>query len=455
MGCEGLPRRRTRGAAAPIGAGPWVARGLLAAAFAILATAACAQEPKPPPEHLVSGWSDDLSDRGYDLSLEYKAEVAGNLSGGLRRGLDYSHLIIASADLDGQKLWGLNGFKLHGAFVNVAGNSLSSDALGDNLLAVQDAYVPDVTVGARLAWLYAEQSLWDDRLNLAAGRLPVHRDYARSDFYCRFMSTAICGGPHTLPAQVAFTDLPFATWGARARVKLGAGFSATVGAYEVNPVHGGPSGFDWSTAKSTGTLYPVELTFEPGGEDANLPGHYKLGWMYDSSSYPDLFDSAAGPPIAVTGVPGREHRGRPTGYLLADQMLVRHGKGPTAGLVAFGGFVRSDPETFTLAQLSFLGLSDEGLLASRPKDTAGLLVAHAKVSSSLRRTEELQQALGEPLVGDAAGPQRDEWVVEANYAVHVRDGLTLMPDVQYVRWPGAVRSSGEALVLGMRADVHF
>jgi len=56
------------------------------------------------------GWSDDLSDRGYELGLEYKAEVAGDLSGGLRRGLDHSHLLIAMADLDGQKLWGLNGF---------------------------------------------------------------------------------------------------------------------------------------------------------------------------------------------------------------------------------------------------------------------------------------------------------------------------------------------------------
>jgi carbohydrate-selective porin OprB len=32
------------------------------------------------------GWSDDLSDRGYELGLEYKAEVAGDLSGGLRAG---------------------------------------------------------------------------------------------------------------------------------------------------------------------------------------------------------------------------------------------------------------------------------------------------------------------------------------------------------------------------------
>jgi porin len=157
----------------------------------------------------------------------------------------------------------------------------------------------------------------------------------------------------------------------------------------------------------------------------------------------------------VTHAPGREHRGRPTGYLLFDQMLVRHGKGPTAGLVAFGGFVATDPSTFKLAQLSFLGLSDTGLFASRPKDVAGLLVAHAHVSRSLSRTERLQQALAEPLTDGAEGVQQDEWVVEANYAFHVREGLTVMPDVQFVRWPGAVRAHDDALVLGARADVHF
>lgn len=420
-----------------------------------LAAAAAAAEPtdQPPPEHLLKGWSDGLAAKGVDLGLEYKAEVVGNVSGGRERGIDYSHLVIGTADLDGGKLWGAKGLKIHTALVSVAGNSLSSDALGDNLLAVQDAFVPDVTVGARLAWLYAEQSLYDDKLSIAAGRLPVHRDYARSGFYCRFMTTAICGGPHTLPAQVSFTDLPFATWGARVRVKLPAGFSAQAGAYEVNPLHGGPSGFNWSTSKSTGTLYPVELTFEPGGGKAALPGHYKLGWMYDTSTYPDLFDDAMGRPIAVTGAPGRPHRGRPTAYALFDQMLVRHGKGPTAGLTAFGGFVATDPATFKLAQLSFVGLSDEGLLASRPKDVAGLLVAHTHVSHSLTRTEELQAAMGQPL--ESGGVQHDEWVVEANYAVHLRDGLSVMPDVQFVRWPGAVRERGDALVLGVRLDAHF
>lgn len=432
-------------------------RAITLAAPLVLAPLAAAAEPtdEPPPQHLISGWSDPFSAKGIDLGLEYKGEVSGDLSGGRRSLVDYSHLVIGTVDVDAGKLWGVQGLKLHGALVNVAGNSLSTDALGDNVLAVQDAFVPDVTVGARLSWLYAEQSLWDDKINVAAGRLPVHRDYARSGFYCRFMSTAICGGPHTLPAQVSFTDLPFATWGARVRVKLPAAFSIQAGAYEVNPKRGGPSGFNWSTSGSTGTLYPIELTFEPGGDKARLPGHYKLGWMYDSSSYPDLFEDAAGRPIAVTGLPGREHRGRPTAYFLFDQMLTRTGKGPTAGLALFGGVVGTDPATFRMKRLSFLGLSDEGLIRSRPKDATGLLVAHVQMSRSLRLTQTIEQGLGKPLTDGVDGPQRDEWVVEANYAVHVKNGLTLMPDVQWVRWPGGIRAHGDALVLGARADVHF
>jgi len=428
----------------------------VASCLALTAGEAAAQATdQPKPEHLISGWSDGPAADGVELGLEYKAEAAGNISGGVRRAVDYSHLLIGTADLDGGKLWGAKGFKVHAALVNVAGNSLSADALHDRLLAVQDAYIPDVTVGVRLAWLYAEQSLWGDRVNVAAGRLPVHRDYAKSGFYCEFMSTAICGGPHTLPAQAAFTDLPFATWGARAQVKLGQQVTVEGGVYEVNPDRGGPSGFDWSTSDSTGTLYPIELTFQPGGPKAHLPGNYKLGWMYDTSSYPDLLEAELGGTVAQAGGPGREHRGRPTAYATFDQMVARHGDGAANGLVVFGGFVATDPRTTILAQLSFLGLADQGLLSSRPKDTAGLLVSHTKVSHDLTEAEQLEAALSEPLSGGADGVQRDEWVVEANYAFHIRDGLSLMPDIQYVRWPDGVRRHGDAAVLGARLDVHF
>jgi porin len=444
---------------------------LLAGCWLLLAPALAAAQPPPKPageppvfetppeEHLAGDWGGlraSLHDKGVDLSLEYKGEVSANISGGLSRGVDYAHLATLKADVDWGKLAGAEGFSTHIAFSNYEGESLSRDRLGDEVLAVQDAYIPGPRVVGRLDWLYAEQKLWNDRLDLAAGRMPVHLDYAKNPgLYCHFLSTSICGGPHTLPAQTAFTDLPFATWGGRAKLDLTRRVYVLGGAYEVNPDHGGRYGFDWSTRDATGVLLPLEVGFEPEIGASRLPGHYKLGFMYDSSRYPDLLLDTNGVPFAVSGRAPRRDRGRPTLYALADQMIVRHGKGPTNGLVLMAGAVRSDPSTFYLADLVFAGLVDQGVFRARPKDSLGLLVASAHISGELNMTQQLDEALGLPIANAAPGPQSHEWVFEANYAVHVTDGLSLQPDVQYVRRPDAVGLIPSAWVLGLRTDIHF
>jgi porin len=414
---------------------------------------------QPPEEHLAGTWGglrSSLEAEGVTLSLEYKADVSANVSGGASQGVDYAHLIILKGDLDWGKLAGAKGLSTHIAFSNYAGDSLSRDHLGDDVLAVQDAYIPGRRVAARLDWLYVEEKLMGGKLDIAGGRIPVHLDFAKNpDLYCQFLTTAICGGPHTLPAQVSFTDLPFSTWGARAKLETGRTVYLLAGVYEVNPRHGGPYGFDWSTRESTGVLLPVEAGFEPKLGASAMPGHYKLGYMYDTSRYPDLLLDANGAPFPVSGLPPQRHRGRPTLYALADQMVVRHGQGPSNGLVLMAGAVHSDPSTFYLADLIFGGLTDQGVIKSRPKDTLGLLVAVADVSDDLSNAQALDQTLGLPIANGAPAPQTHETVFEANYTIHLVTGLGLTLDAQYVDKPDATSRIPSALVLGFRTDIHF
>ena len=78
-------------------------------------------------------------------------------------------------------------------------------------------------------------------------------------------------------------------------------------------------------------------------------------------------------------------------------MIARHGKGDTNGVVLMAGFVHSDPRDSQLANSAFAGLVDQGLIAGRPDDTAGLVVAYSDVSDSLVATQRLQQPAGLPL----------------------------------------------------------
>jgi porin len=412
----------------------------------------------PKPEHLLGDWGGlrpRLEGKGLSFSLSYTGEAAAVVSGGRRHGTDYAQQVELRADQDWEKIGGAKGLKTHIVFINRAGRNASADYAGDNLFQLQEIYGGTDHAAVHLVEAYAEQALSGGAVNLAAGRLPVGEDFATSPLYCSFMNTAVCGYPHSLPAKVGFTGYPNSTWGARVRVAPGPHFYAQTGVYQVRPKFGGKFGFDWGFSGTTGAYLPIEIGFEPELGPSALPGHYKAGFGRDSSNYPDNFLDAQGRPFVTSGNPPRRHGGRHSFYLLADQMLRRNGEGGTDGLVLLGGYVHSAPSTSQLSDFAFAGLLDQGLIPSRPDDSAGLIVAYARVSDSLAATQRLQSAAGLPLASDAPGVQSSEVIVEGRYSVAVAPGVTVMPDVQYLVRPSAAAKRRNATALALRLSVNL
>ncbi len=412
----------------------------------------------PPPsteEHVFGDWygiRPTLLAHGIDLQFNYLTESAWNATGGEKQGVDYAHQIGLQADVDWQKLAGLSGFSTHLVLVQRAGRNLSSDYLGDHLLQVQEIYGGGGDVLVHLVYLYGEEALYGGRVDLAGGRMPVGTDYAASPLYCNYMSVSLCGNPHGTTANVGFTAWPAATWGGRLRVRPTPETYIQPGVFDVDPNFGGRSGFDWSTSGSTGQIYPLELGWEPVLGADRLPGHYKLGFAYDTSPYPDLLeDDATG-----TAAPVKTVGGRKTFYILADQMLFRHGQAADDGLIALGGYVHNDGQTSVFQDYGFAGLLDRGAIRSRPKDTIGVLFAYVQVSNQLGTTEQLLTGLGEPLTAQSAtGVQSHELVFEANYGIHAAPGVSLMPDFQYIVRPNAQSTIADAAVFGLKTNVQF
>ena len=415
----------------------------------------------PPVEHLLGDWGGlqtSLLAHGINLQVNAVTELAGNVSGGTRQGATFANQVGVDLDINWERLAGITGFSTHGILVNRSGSS-DSALFGDHLLPVQEVYGSGGDVGVHFVSFYGEETLLKGRVDLAAGRMNVENDFASSALYCSYMNNDLCGDPKALPGgDIGHSAFPDAVWAARLKLKPTPQTVLKVGVYEVNQgLYTDTSyrtGFKFDTSRDSGAYVPVEAAWEPAFGADKRPGHYKLGAGYDTSSGHQDFGNG----LAADGVPGFTAKAR-TGatqvWALADQMLVRNGKGDANGLIALGGFIHNDANDTVYARQYFAGLIDAGFWAMRPKDSVAVLFTYVEISHRLGQVETVEEGLGLPLSNSATGPQSHEAVLEANYKAVVYRGVSLQPDFQYVFRPNGQANIHDAAVFGARANVEF
>lgn len=414
----------------------------------------------PPVEHLFGDWGGirtRLDNLGIDTTLDFYSEFASNVAGGVKQGSTFANQIGFETDIDWQKLAGITGLSTHIIMVNRSGSS-DSALFGDNLLPVQEIYGSGGDVVVHLVSAYGQEKLAGGMVDVAAGRMNVENDFASSPLYCEYMNNMLCGDPKSLPGgDVGHSAYPDAVWAARLRVRSGPEFYIESGAYEANRglynYGSDRTGFKLDTSQDSGVYLPVEVGYEPTlGHDA-LPGHYKLGFGYDTSQF-GMFTPTQSP----GGLPGSTtytHRGNTQVWALADQMLLRHSKGDQSGLIALAGFVHNDPQNSSYAEQYFVGLLDKGFWAARPDDGVGMLFSYDTVSGQLGKVEALEQEFGLPFSSGSTGVQTHEMVLEVNYQLHVYHGVNLNPEFQYVFRPNAQSNIHDAAVFGFKSHISF
>ena len=415
--------------------------------------------PQPAtPTHLLGDWDGlrtYLGHLGIDLSVDYTTESAGNVAGGLRRGVDYAHQIGIQLDVDWEKLAGLSGFSTHLAVVNRAGRNLSSDYIGDNVIQAQEIFGAGFDMAVHDIWLYGEEKLFNGRVDAVAGRVFPGMDFAASPLYCNFMTLTICGHPRALTAEQGFIDWPQNTWGGRVRVRPTSETYVMGGIYASQPFpSGGRSGFDWATNHITGAFYAAELGWEPVFGRDQLLGHYKIGAGYDTSNFADEFSDANGDAFVLSGLPPVGHRGRTQVWATFDQMLVRTGPTANSGLTVLGAYAHDSPDDSFYQHFVWLGMLYSGFWKQRPDDQIGLAFTYYKVSPALTRTQQLEQQFDLPPTYQY-GVQDNAMVLEANYDIPVYPGIQLQPEFEYFVRPGGVSTVRNAVVLGLKTHVLF
>ena len=96
----------------------------------------------------------------------------------------------------------------------------------------------------------------------------------------------------------------------------------------------------------------------------------------------------------------------------------------------------------------------------RDQDTFGIALGYGHLSggamSNQNGTQYPSSASGTlTQLTPGAAAENFEMAIESTYLAQLTPWLAIQPDVQYIIHPGALQSSANALVLGLRATVTF
>lgn len=313
---------------------------------------------------------------------------------------------------------------------------------------------------------------WGDKLALRAGQLAADSEFMTAK-YTDIFTNASLGWPAGLSVNLPSggPSPPLAAMGARLRADLSDNFTLLAAVFDGNAA--GPGAEDPQLRNRYGVnfrvndpplfLYEAQILWNAKKGDPGLDGKLKFGgWRHFGSFGDERLDSTGGSLAnpASTGLPAN-HSGDYGVYAVAEQKLFRVGRDDDRGVGLFARASYSPPDRnlidiYADAGVEFVGLSDR-----RPHDKFGIAAAYAHVSP---RAQALDRDFT-LLYGPSWPVRNSEALLTAVYQYEVQAGLTLQPNVQFIRHPGgggtdplgAMRGKSlrDATVLGLRTVIKF
>lgn len=393
---------------------------------------------------------------GIQFALSWTSETAGVVHGGRKKGADYAHQIAFSVDMDWEKIAGLTGFSTHAMILNLAGRNASTDYVGDSQIQAQEIYGGGYARLLHMNYIYGEQKLWKDRINIRVGRLSVGNEFATSPFACQFMLIATCGQPRSVQSQQGFTPWPGTVWGMRFLFYTTKQSYVQFGAYESSPWgtgKGGVAGFDWSTNAATGVFIPVEYSYSSEIGKNKLTGYYHIGAGLDTSRFQTWSAQATN---------GNKKDNRSQFWVMIDQMLFRNDFKKDHGFYLILNYGHDSTTTSTFKDLYNVGFLNKGFWKKRPYDQIGFLFTYYTVPKGLTHAQQYQMTGNSPLniglfslLNDAPAVQSNSTLFELNYGISAYRGIMLMPVLEYFHHVAATKAYKDAVVIGLKTNVNF
>lgn len=453
--------------------GRWAAAALFALTAAAPAFAVEEEEAEPslldgvPSLSKLRSARDAMADRGVLFSGLYFSDVRSDVHGGIERGATYSGLLSLAVDLDGEKIAGVEGGRLHANLFQIHGRDVSDEFVG-NVLSSNDIGARPTT---RLFELWYEQKI-GDRLDVRVGQMATDVEFITSDYGEAFINATFgWAGPPSENLPQGGPAYPLATPGVRLRYAatddltiLAAVFNGTAARPDaVDPEKANRYGLNFRVGDPPLVLIEGQYRWNHGGDAEGLPGTFKFGGYGHFAKFDDLKYGTDGRVLgsaASNGVP-RSHRGDVNVYALVDQQVWRAPGGDDEQ--GIGVFLRAIAGPTDRNEISFYvdgGVVWTGPLPGRPRDKFGVAAAYADFSPKLADADRAANA-----AAGMNGPVSDyEAVIEVNYKAEIVSGLTVQPTFQYVWRPGGGAADprgngstriGNAAIVGLTTIARF
>jgi porin len=417
-------------------------------------------------------WNDGITFGIVDYN-----EGWGNVTGGIKRGATYNGATLANIGLDTQRAFGWEGGTFNISAWNIRGRNIAVDNLL-NLQTPSGILAADTT---RLWEVWFQQSFYDGAFDIKLGQQSIDQEFMVSQGSGLFINTMM-GWP-MLPSADLYAGgpaYPLSSLGVRLRAQAGHGITGLLGVYQDNPPSGpfnddsqlrGSTRWGGNFNLRTGALVIGELQYalnqpssgdmDTGASNGGLPGTYKIGFWYDSASFPSQqFDntglSLADP--ASNGTP-LMIRNNFSIYGVADQMVWRPSENSPRSLSVFARLM-GGPGDRNLINFSVnAGVTLKAPFEGRDDDTVGVGFGIARVSNSARGFDNATA-----LFSGVPFPARTiETFFEVTYQYTVAPWWQLQPDFQYVINPAGgipnpnnpTKRIGNEALFGMRSIVTF
>jgi porin len=404
---------------------------------------------------------------GVTFSLTETSEYLANVRGGLHRGGAYDGVTTATVQVDTSKALGVPGGLFNVSALQIHGTDLS----GRNLGTLNTASGIEAPASTRLWELWYQQSFLDKRVDVKIGQQAVDQEFLTSQYSALFVNTMF-GWP-ALPSYNMPSGgpaYPLAGLGVRVRGEITKSLTGLFGVFAGDPLGNDPDNLSGTNFNlHNGTMLIGELQYainQPAEGDAvpagrgGLPGTYKLGFWYNTSSFADQhFDntglSLANP--ATTGIPARHH-GNYSIYAVADQTVWRPSADSPRSIGVFARVMGAPGDRNLVNFAANLGVVMKAPFAGRDNDSIGLAATYIKVGNAINGLDlDNRFFLNSPY-----GVRTQETTLEATYQYQVTPWWQLQADAQYTFNAGAGQNPANpqaplrnTFVIGMRTNIAF
>ncbi|HEV2695179.1 MAG TPA: carbohydrate porin [Verrucomicrobiae bacterium] len=384
----------------------------------------------------LGGWRSRAETNGVTFLPLYNGEIMGELAGHHpgNRVVDAQYVALP-LNIDLEKFAGWREALFHVNAFWLAGRGLTDDSIHDL------ANVSNINAyrTVRLNELWFQQSLLDQHLSVKAGLVALDTEFFTSGTDAIFMNSSF-GTFSLIAANLPNPSIfPAPVPAVRFAYQAGPHWNFLTGIFDGDalPQNVNKNGIAFHLASGDGALVFSEAGFQPhpDTDGQTLASTFKLGGFYLTKRQPTWAAQAGG---ADSG--GSSDFGI---YGLVEQELYKSEKKKISGVIRAGG---SPGYRNVIGWYMDVGFNFTGFLPGRENDIAGIGVARSSFSRSY---SNFQQATGGTSAYDA------ETIFETTYQAQLTPWWILQPDLQIIFTPGGQKTSGDAVVVGLRTTISF